>query len=300
MKVLSRRDPVGEALRARLRKSLKAVCREFDHGALGVAQPEAHATRRQLKYLLSLLVMVRPAIGEKRFRRETALLGRASKVLAGRRKNEAMMETVSKLQEMAREEPQIEALKKLAEAADAMAATDGGIEIRRRDMKQFGQRLASLRREIKSWPLPSFELATYVKGMTRAYKRARKCLARGLSTGRISALHEGRKSVIHHLHHIETIIAVWPQVFCLWEEKLQNLRELLGELHDLDELEQLLSKRGSALYSVGGKSLTLELTSMHRQALVKRIAQSSHLFSEKPKAFARRVELLWRDFMKER
>jgi CHAD domain-containing protein len=130
--------------------------------------------------------------------------------------------------------------------------------------------------------------------MRAAYARARRLLRQGLATGESALLHEARKSVIHHLHHIEALTPLWPKLFKVWAAELQTLREALGDLNDLDALSAELAREDGPFADLTVKDEAEALIAMRRKAIIAAIRdETGHLFAERPKNFASRMLALW-------
>jgi CHAD domain-containing protein len=290
MSAISRRNPAGDALRRKFRKTLGTVIRD-----LGAKNSDAHSPRRRLKYLRSLLVMMRPALGRKTFKRADSVLLHTARSMSNRRKAEAMLETVTKLRGQGLGPSELSAL----DALESILANSPHASVtseRMSDYSALGRDLAGLRRTAKNWSLPARNPSAYVEGLGNTYGRARKRLRQGLVTGRIADLHEARKSIIHHLHHIQSVEAIWPSVFQLWVKELEMLREYLGEINDYDDLTSQLANSADKL-DPGARQTLKRLLSKRIEPLKKTVAlASAHLFQEKPKVFVRRMDRMWREF----
>ena len=124
---------------------------------------------------------------------------------------------------------------------------------------------------------------------------ARRLLRDGLDRKETPLLHEARKSVIHHLHHVELLSPLWPKLFKVWAAELQVLREDLGDLNDLDDLTGEFERPESPFSSIPRKEAALALIDRRRQAILTRIGnETGHLFAEEPRNFAARIDALWR------
>ncbi len=86
--------PAGEALRRLARNQLAQVSRELVGAEKGA---NAHPVRKRLKYLRSLMRLLRPAIGEDAFQAGNGHLRAAAIQLARKRHGEAMVEAVAML-----------------------------------------------------------------------------------------------------------------------------------------------------------------------------------------------------------
>lgn len=279
--------PAGDALRRRMRTSLKAVTGDLEAARSGSG---IHAARKRLKATRSFLRILKPALGRGNFDTENHALRDAAHALAPIRRTEAMGEAVRKLA-AARRRP--EDLSRLAGAIDAAMESEAVAADLEAAIESALAAIQPVRARIAAWTLPKRDTSLYVQGMRESYARARKRLAEGLSTREIALLHEARKSVIHHYHQLDLMKPLWPKVFKAWLAELRDLREKLGDLHDLDELEALIAsgriETDPQLLSEGGDAIAA-----HRAALIEEIAaETGHLFAERPSSFAARIAALW-------
>jgi len=142
--------------------------------------------------------------------------------------------------------------------------------------------------------LPKRDRQFFLDGIRRSYARARKLIRTGLKNGNSLLLHEARKSVIHHLHHLEILEPIWPRMIKAWCGELGRLREALGDLNDLDELEAHLSNPDSSFGHMASLEAVRLLISTQRKRLRERVAKrAAQLFSEQPRSLARRLDQLW-------
>jgi CHAD domain-containing protein len=293
--------PAGETLRryakAQILELEKVLAASAAKGHGGV-----HKARRRLKALRSFLRMIRPAIGDDAFRDANAALRNAGHALAGARKAGAMIEAADKLAAATRRdraddvEPLLVAIRTAAEAdAAAHAGEDqvtGGadaalIEVRR------------VRHAIHDWRLPRREVDFYVEGLRKVYARARRLLDQGLAAGDTVVLHEARKSVIHLRYLLDLLDPVWPALFRAWSKEVQALREVLGDLNDLHDMELLMAQEGSAFAAMPEKEKALALIASRRAGLVEAVKPFVHrLYSEPPSNFAHRIAALWTSWAK--
>ena len=195
--------PAGEALRRLMRKALKGLSDDLSSALAGAG---VHAARKRLKLSRGLLRMIAPALGEEVFRREDACLREASHALAGVRRNEAMVEAVHKLASAA-DPDNAPVLRALADAVGRLQANHADNSDLAGRIGTALEQVDALRGRLASWPLPKRDIRLFVDGMAATYGRARKKLNQGLQSGEVRLLHEARKSIIHHYHHLD------PEVF---------------------------------------------------------------------------------------
>lgn len=233
-----------------------------------------HGARRRIKQLRSLLRLLRAALGEETYGRANAALRAAADALAGHRRAEALVTAAAKLGEGPEHGNGF--WHGLAEAHRAAHAADGNpgeaLDTARRAIADADRELSVALRED---PGADAVVAAFLE----SYRKARKLLRRGLESGDPATLHEARKFVIHHLHQLKL---VQP-----WRERrlaaLEALREVLGDLNDLDEMEALA--QGVAVPAREARRMRKARTRLHERA--GRAAE--RLFRHKPAAFRKRM-----------
>jgi CHAD domain-containing protein len=290
---ISEDHPAGEALRRVMRKTLRALAHDLEQARSGRT---VHPARRRLKFARSLLRLMKPALGPASFQQENQALRDAAQALASLRHTEAMIEAIAKLKADAKDRAPDEAVYAALEAAARNHREDmiSPEETGRRIEAAFA-RIEDVRGRISSWTLPKRDISLFVEGMRLCFAKARRLLSEGLQRQEMPLLHEARKSVIHHLHHVELLTPLWPKLFKVWTGELQLLREDLGDLNDLDDLSAEFDRPDSPFASVGPMARAIELIDYRRKSILARIAgETGHLFAEQPKNFAARIDALWR------
>lgn len=273
------------------RRELAATARDLAAAEAGAI---VHGVRKRLKFARSLLRLVRQAIGRDAFLAADRPLRDAAKFLATARHAEALQEAIARLgaARNAEEEAALEAIKAISAAAHA---ADHAPEAVRQATHHAAGHVRMVHAAAASWDLPRHGAGFLLDGLEAAYARARRMIRKGLVAGDVEILHEARKSVIHHLHHLEMLEGLWPGLIRAWTAELTALREALGDLHDLDELAAAVSRHGGIPGEAARQGLAA-LTSARRETLLGRVNQlSGHLFAEKPAALRRRMAAMWRN-----
>ena len=101
--------------------------------------------------------------------------------------------------------------------------------------------LAEARERIAGWPLAGGGFETIEPGLRATYRRGRKGLRGAVRGASATALHEWRKDVKYHRHHLELLVGLGPDVLAGAAGTARRLGDLLGDHHDLHELRVLLS-----------------------------------------------------------
>lgn len=270
--------PSPAVLKAVARAELRALAAELAGTQAGQS---VHGARRRIKRLRSLLRLLRTPLGEEAFSAANSSLREAADALAGRRRAEALVGAARRLGGGRRPGA---AWRTVAEAhredVAAGGAADGGLARARQAVAVAAKALGGARLQRADGPVIG-------EAFLASYRKARKRLAHGFADGTAEDLHEARKHVIHHLHHLDLLGAHLDGA----ERRaaaLEKLREALGDLNDLDELGQLAAE-GEPL-----PESALKLMAKRRATLLKRAeAAARRLFRHKPKAFGKRIGALW-------
>ena len=281
--------PPGEALKALARRTMAAFMKDI--GAIE-GGGKVHESRKRLKFLRSLLRLLRAGIGEAHYRRADERLRNAARILADARRAEAHDEAADKL--VAEGEDQTAAISELSAIAARAHAHVATPEAVAEAMAAAKAEIEALQPEIRVWSLPKRDVTLFLHGLRRSYGGARRKLIEGLAAQDIATLHEARKFVIHHLHHLEILEPLWPDLLRAWTAELTKLRTALGDLNDLEELRELIDEEASAFSSPALRQEAAETIRMRRKELLKRVKNRvRQLFAEKPPAFTRRIGTMW-------
>lgn len=277
---LSRIAPSPSSLKALARAQLGALVDDLEQAA--AEGSSVHGARRRIKRLRSLLRLIRSVIGERAYVKTNDNLRTAADALAGQRRAEALVAAAEKLDDRSAGGQR---LRKIAEEhrRDHAALSPGdGLAAAR-------QAVAAATRSVSAWRVAKGTPASISDAFTRCYRKARKDLAAALDSEDPEPLHEARKQVIHHLHHLELLRGALRKPADKRLAELKSLREILGDLNDLDELRQLAEAKGEHLESHAAKSIF-----RHRAALLAGAHKAwKPLFKSGPKAFARRIGAMW-------
>jgi CHAD domain-containing protein len=282
--------PVGGALKAVARDVLAEA-----RAALGHDKSDAiavHDYRKAMKRWRALLRLLEPFLGDEGRRLRIAARNFARE-LAGARDAQAAMEA---LQDIA-EQPQtalsprsfatigarLDELRKGAEAASVTQAMRARLIVA---LDEIGP-------SIDNWTLDRLTFGEFAGELTKTYRRMRQDAPReDWRSVEPGALHDLRRRVVAHRYQMELVEPLWPKFGRVWVAEAQRLRDRLGAHQDLSMLlaftapHQALAPWRSRL-----TPLIAERQAAHAKAS-SRIA--GRMLAEKPRAFRRRIEALWK------
>ncbi|MBI2717276.1 MAG: CHAD domain-containing protein [Rhizobiales bacterium] len=285
--------PAGEAIRALARKTLTGLAHDL---ATAEAGGEVHGARKRLKFLRGLIRLVAPCLGKKTVAEANGLLRAAADALAGPRRAAALQETVAKL---LRDDPALApALSELANLAAAAHRDDAAPAAVREACALALANAEKLRAQLGRWPLARRDIGLFLEGLGDTYGRARRKLRKAFAAEDLVLLHEARKSVIHHLHQLQMLKPLWPDLIKVWTAELLDLREDLGDLNDLEELRRLAEADPGGFTTPAYRDQTLAAIAGRRRKLLRQAAaRHRHLFAEKPTALTRRIGAMWQPLL---
>ncbi|MFP4311016.1 MAG: CHAD domain-containing protein [Nitriliruptoraceae bacterium] len=190
-----------------------------------------HEARRRCKKLRALLRLVRDAAPEP-YRTENAAIREAARRLAGLRDAAVVVDAYDALVERHRDhlDPGVAAAIREGLTAARQDAADADLAVA---LAAFRADLDALDGRIDDWALDAAGFDAVAGGLHRTYRSCRRRLADAHDAGTTEALHEWRKQVKYHRHHLDLLRRIWPRVLDPHRRALDELGNLLGDDHDL-------------------------------------------------------------------
>jgi CHAD domain-containing protein len=145
---------------------------------------------------------------------------------------------------------------------------------------------------VAEWNLEKLSFAELARELARTYQRLRDDCPKDWCKAEPDTLHDLRTIVVAHRYQMELVEPLWPKFGKLWVAEAQRLRDRLGAFQDLSVLRGFTAPHGAlARWRSRLTPLILARQQQHAKA-AQRIAD--RLIVEKPKAFRRRLEALWK------
>ena len=147
-------------------------------------------------------------------------------------------------------------------------------------------------RAVDRWSVSKIGSDEIAERLTETYRRARRMIPDEWSKAGADDLHELRRRVIEHRHQMELVEPLWPRLGKVWGEEAQRLRDRLGRYQDLSVLTQMTAPRQPlAPWRSKLAGPIAERQSVHLAAAAR---LGGRLFAERPKAFPRRLQAIWK------
>lgn len=179
-------------------------------------------------------------------------------------------------------------------AGSLMAAIKREREAARRANRGLGAgtsraRLAAIVRRVEGWDVSAVGRDEVVAAVARTYRQARRRGRRAFASDDPALLHAFRARVVDLRYQLALLSCAWPEALNAQAEALNELREALGDHHDLHVLAEFAAESG-ALEPEALAQLR-ERAEAKQQKLRRRAEiESGRLFAETPRAFAARLD----------
>lgn len=132
------------------------------------------------------------------------------------------------------------------------------------------------------------------RGLSVVYQIARKRFKKVACKASSDAFHDWRKFVKYHLYQLHVVEPIWPEVMAARGREVDRLATLLGDLHDIDTLEDGLVRLKTA--DVGDTWDEVHRAVCRDRARWAAASQAlgERLFIEPSRLFGRRMAHYWR------
>jgi len=270
---------VGEALRA-VARDILAEARAVLNDQTKPDATAVHDFRKAMKRWRAMLRLLEPFLGDDG-RRLRAQARDFAREVAGARDAQSAIEALEDLVD-----------DKVPLSARTVASIRG-----RLDEKRLSAEAAQLTQALRARfiiALDAAETAVAAWPLETAFAELARDDAPGDDWREVDAevLHDLRRRVVAHRYQMELVEPLWPKFGKLWVAEAQRLRDRLGSFQDLSVLLGFTAPHGAlAPWRSRLTPLILARRAQHARA-AQRIA--GRLFAERPRAFRKRIEALWK------
>ena len=308
----------GEPLSAALRR----ISLDQFGMALGLlSSPETHRdvavheTRKAAKRVRALLRMVRPAIGERVYQAENAVLRDAAREIAGVRDGAVMLDAVRRLRSRY---GHLLAPGVFGELEDRLVVRHRRMSSRVLEDDEVLQRLVGVlyraRSRYAAWPI-EFDVPTAPEqsalarlgakpithsyrtigpGITMTYRQGQRQMREAQAHPSAESFHAWRKRVKYLRHQMEIITPVWPEVLGGLATSLEHLGDVLGDEHDQAQLISLVASLPDMVADPDERHLLVALSQQRRRELQgAALVMGRRIYAESPERFAGRLGAYW-------
>lgn len=157
--------------------------------------------------------------------------------------------------------------------------------------KRLTDAIARAEATAAKWPLETVDFTGIAERLTRSYRRARRRQPERWSEATDEDLHELRKAVVALRYQIEFVEDLWPRMLRVFASELQRLRTQLGKANDLAVLKGFVAP--NAPLARWRKPISSHAAARRDRHAERAQRIAGRVFSETPRAFRRRLVVLW-------
>ena len=291
----------------RLKKSesanagIRRVAREEIDEALELLEkrdsdPEetVHELRKHFKKIRAVARLVRDELGEEAYERDNASVRELGRRLAPIRDSTVRVSALERLQSTYKQEFPAEGVSPFQKRLVSRHRAALGRLRRTTTFATIRRELEALRRRVRAWPLHQEGFSCFEAGLRRGYRQGRKGAAEAYASRTDEAFHEWRKRAKDLRYHVELLEPIWPETMKDLEKMLHTLTDHLGDDHDFAGLRTALTTSPKLTERAAGVTIVIELIDRRRSELQGAARPlGERIYSEKPRAFSRRIEAYW-------
>jgi CHAD domain-containing protein len=282
-------ESVPKGLRRIVREEIESSAEYLAGKKPGGPDEAIHEARKSIKKIRAVLRLVQPELGAI-YDKENSRLGAIAADLSEIRDAAAILETFDTLPGAEEFGPVRRALVERKKQTDAAKDRDAVIQ-------EAALGLRKLDKRVKTWPLKTGGFAALAPGLELRYRRGRRAMKAADDEQTPECFHEWRKRVKDHWYHTRLIESLWTDEMQAREKSLKELETWLGDDHNLFVMRGLIAGEPAAFGEAAMVEKLLDAIDK-RQSELRRNALSlgARLYDDKPKAFARRIEHLWKEW----
>ncbi|QFY61403.1 CHAD domain-containing protein [Rhizobium grahamii] len=256
-----------------------------------------HAFRKNLKRLRSLYRLVADEIPQFR-EQENQRLRDIGKSLSAIRDATALIETARHLHDRARDKDEAKAVGRVIAALtarrDKMAKAESDMAPRLTGALEQLRQATQAVEDVHFNGGPRRHGRLLAKGWRKTAAKAREAMAHCQTDHSAEAFHDLRKRAQDYRAYHMLLKPLWPAAMKAKYELTSSLIDLLGEIHDLDVLCELVEAEPKHFPNADDLAHLLDAIIFRQQeARTAALERAEDVFADNPDDEANRIELLW-------
>lgn len=147
--------------------------------------------------------------------------------------------------------------------------------------------------ETSNLPLEKNDFSLFHDGILCIFERGRNEMKRAQQLCTKENMHNWRKRVKYLWYHVQLLQNIWPGVLSEYETILKELADILGEEHDLADLESLISSNKFIRNREYLKKIIEVIKQERYQKQEVSWPLGLRIYNEKPTSFVNRLQAYW-------
>lgn len=250
-----------------------------------------HKARKHFKKLRALYRLVRDEAGHEVYKEGNVFYRDLGRKLAPLRDITSRIETIGLLQEQFGNMVNSEAFDILRGLLDEERKAIKEQEVEEGNkVEEAIELLREERGRFLQLPVRDKCLKQTIGSLHRVYRRGYKGFERSLGSPTVEEMHEWRKRVKYLWYHYRLLRMAWPRVFRAYKKETKVLADHLGDYHDLALLMDKMESYGEELPEEARRVLAAIAEGHKHKLLEDSRKQGALVYTEPPKAFAKRMK----------
>ncbi len=235
-------DLPGEARRVLDDQMVSALQKLAQNGGYH-PQESIHFARKRLKRVRSCLRLLKDALGKEAYARENNRFRQIAHGLEPVRSADAALETTERLREFAGDRFDLSSLSKMEERLEqARTQVYNQAVYRDKVHERAADQLFHATQALRHLPLDGLDWKELKDGLERIYAKGRSAFKAAKKNPDAEQLHDWRKRVKDLWYALDLIKRIRPPHLRGLRDGARLLADLLGQEHDLAELENILER----------------------------------------------------------
>jgi len=254
-----------------------------------------HETRKSIKRIRAVLRMIRDEIGYSSYYRENTFYRDLSRELSEIRNFEVLSESINTLQkDLSNTIPREVFVLLEEELVRQRNMVRGGQAGLSQLLKEIAGKIEVARDRIYDLPIRHNDFRVFEGGLFRMYRQGKRYLHDARQNPSPKQLHDLRKRMKYFWYQVEILQPIFPGPMRAYSRTLETISEKLGIYHDLQVLQEFLSKPN--IIPDHKISETLQEACLNRKSiLLHNIWPMADIaYSEKPVALVNRLASYWK------
>ncbi len=282
---------IGAALQDLAREEVARTLKLIGAVRPGALTEAVHESRKQIKKLRALLVLLREPLGKKQYRDEDEVLQKIGRLLSPKRDAEVLLKTLNQLQQRFFPERPSAVIQTLRESFLAQERRCLAQLTRSNAVAAITAVLQEMPARIADWPVMEYGWKELRRAVRRGYARARASYRNAQDAPTSPRLHRWRKRVKEHWFHLRLLRRACPARMEELAQDFAVLGEFLGDDHDLLVLKSALEERRTAHTHRAAMETLFELIDLRREELLDpSFDLGERLHEDSAAAFARELD----------
>jgi len=253
-----------------------------------------HQVRKRCKKIRGLVRLVRPSF-ESTYKTENKWFRDAARRISATRDAEAVLESFDELMEHFKDAIDRERYTPLR---DSMAAVRDRVVSDSADYEEkieaFYDDMQEAASRVGGWELSEDGFDALADGVRKVYARGRKALREADQRGTTESFHQWRKRAKYLWYHCRLLRNLWQPQMKMLRDEADHLSDMLGDEHDLAVLRETIENDHEEVVGEEELHALFSLMDARRIELRKQALRTGEwIYTEKPKAFVRRLEAYW-------